>query len=277
MPHADLYTDPTHGPSVCAPPPAKPAGLDAEALFEGVHWHQSYELFEGVDVPGRNPVETLLRAIDLPRDLSGMRVLDIGAWNGCFSFECERRGAAEVVAYSPEDPEEGGFARLARALGSNVSYIRGSVYEISRDRLGGFDLVLFLGVLYHLRHPLLALDKIREVCDGTMLLETHVIDHHVAIRNRPAIPFVRRALSKTLSTTPMWRQYAPYELNKLDESNVFGPNCAGVVEGCRATAFEAEAIRVWADRAAFRARAVAADPQWANEKVFDTDAYRKAG
>src|SRR5271156_127483 len=81
-----------------ADPPPKPAGFDPEALFEGVHWHQQWEVFEGVVTPGRNPVSDLMAYADVPQDLSGKTVLDIGAWNGCFSFECIRRGASRVLA-----------------------------------------------------------------------------------------------------------------------------------------------------------------------------------
>jgi tRNA (mo5U34)-methyltransferase len=116
--------------------PEPPPGFCAETLFANTHWHQRWEIYRGVFTPGRNPVAMLCSAAALPTDLTGLRILDIGAWNGCFSFECERRGAREITAYSLEDPDVSGFNRLKSALGSRVRYVQGSVYELTPDRVG---------------------------------------------------------------------------------------------------------------------------------------------
>src|SRR5438270_11900347 len=121
-------------------PPAPP-GFSPESSFQGIHWHQKWEIYQGVFVPGHNPVGTLCTYAGLPAELSGKRVLDVGAWNGCFSFECERRGASEVVAYSLENPDESGFNRLKSLLNSKVSYIEGSVYALSPEKVGFFDVI----------------------------------------------------------------------------------------------------------------------------------------
>ena len=83
-----------------------------KALFDGVYWHQRWEIVPGIFTPGRNPVIDLLSVAGLPEKLAGKRILDIGAWNGCISFECERRGAADILAIGPENPEVSGFNRL---------------------------------------------------------------------------------------------------------------------------------------------------------------------
>jgi tRNA (mo5U34)-methyltransferase len=70
--------------------------------------------------PGPHSVSLLCQKTQLPADLKGKWVLDIGAWNGCFSFECERRGASEVIAYSLANAEVTGFTRLKAVLGSGV-------------------------------------------------------------------------------------------------------------------------------------------------------------
>jgi tRNA (mo5U34)-methyltransferase len=97
----------------------------------------------------------------LPADLRGKSVLDIGCNAGFFSIEMKRRGAARVLAID-SDPRYLAQAQLAAEItGSELELRRMSVYEV--DQLGEqFDLVLFTGVFYHLRHPLLALDLIRE-------------------------------------------------------------------------------------------------------------------
>jgi tRNA (mo5U34)-methyltransferase len=97
----------------------------------------------------------------LPQDLRGMSVLDIGCNAGFFSIEAKRMGADRVVGID-HDPRYLAHARLAAEVtGVQIELRQMSVYDVQRldER---FDLVLFMGVLYHLRHPLLALDLIHE-------------------------------------------------------------------------------------------------------------------
>ena len=106
----------------------------------------------------------------VPQDLTGKSVLDIGCNAGFYSFEMRRRGAARVVGIDADERylEQARFA--ARALGEHSIEFRClSIYDVAA--LGErFDLVIFMGVLYHLRHPLLALDLIRENVAGDMML-----------------------------------------------------------------------------------------------------------
>ncbi|MDD2672938.1 MAG: TIGR04290 family methyltransferase [Syntrophales bacterium] len=97
----------------------------------------------------------------IPRNLSGWTVLDIGCNAGFYSIEMKRRGASRVVGI---DNDEGYLAQArfaAEICGIEIEFREMSVYEIA-DLREKFDLVLFLGVLYHLRHPLLALDLINK-------------------------------------------------------------------------------------------------------------------
>jgi tRNA (mo5U34)-methyltransferase len=105
----------------------------------------------------------------LPKDLSGRSVLDIGCNAGYYSLEMKRRGAARVVGVD-SDPRYLAQARLASQItGLELELRQLSVYEVGT--LGErFDLVLFMGVLYHLRHPLLALDLLFEHVVGDLLL-----------------------------------------------------------------------------------------------------------
>jgi tRNA (mo5U34)-methyltransferase len=240
--------------SVTRPPPPVPAGFSPESFFNGVHWHQGWEIFQGVVVPGYNPVKDLCDHVQIPSDLSGKRVLDVGAWNGCFSFECERRGAKEVVAFSLEDPAEVGFDRLKKILDSKVQYVKGSAYALSPREIGMFDVVLFLGVLYHLRYPLLAIDRLRSVTRGEIFVETHVIDNHLWLRGPGGIP-TSVAANADLQRTPIWRQYREFELGPKDYSNWFGPNIAAVLEGFETAGFEIAHTQSWGKRAAFRGKA----------------------
>jgi tRNA (mo5U34)-methyltransferase len=106
-----------------------------------------------------------------------MRVLDIGHAEGFFSFEVERRGAEDVVGIENYPPMLRKFQICRAALGSRAQSFRTSVYDLDPRTFGTFDLVLFFGVLYHLRHPILALEKIRSVCTGTLLMQTVTCDN----------------------------------------------------------------------------------------------------
>ncbi len=151
-----------------------------DALFEGIPWHQRWEIAPSVFTPGGNPVDVLMDAAAVPQRLDGKRILDIGAWNGCFSFEAERRGA-EVLAIGPETAEATGFTKLKAFLGSKVEYRQGTIYHLDPDAIGTFDAIICFGVIYHLRHVLLAFDAMRRVCRRNLFLETASIDHNLII------------------------------------------------------------------------------------------------
>jgi len=106
----------------------------------------------------------------LPADLSGKSVLDIGCNAGFYSMEMKRRGAERVVGIDSDDRYLAQARFAAQTLGyENIEFRNLSVYDVGA--LGErFDLVIFMGVLYHLRHPLLALDLIHEHVAGDMLL-----------------------------------------------------------------------------------------------------------
>src|ERR1700689_1521816 len=133
-----------------------------QILAETGWWH-SFELPDGSLIRGVNSVDGLKMRIGqfpIAENLTGKRVLDIGAWDGWFSFEMERRGA-EVLAIDATPHER--FRIAHELLGSKVEYRIDDVYSLSPDKIGRFDIVLFLGVLYHLKHPMLALDRVCEL------------------------------------------------------------------------------------------------------------------
>ena len=132
-----------------------------------------------------------LQLLQLPEDLTGWSVLDIGAWHGYFSFECERRGADRVLAvdrFAWDTYGMDGFLAAHARLGSRVEHRRADVHELDPAEIGQFDLVLLLGVLYHLRNPLQALERIRRVTKRLLICETHVLLPFVHERY-PLIPF----------------------------------------------------------------------------------------
>ena len=133
---------------------------------------------------GDYPRDKFIRFAEaLPADLTGRTVLDIGCNAGFYSVEMKRRGAARVLGIDSDDRYLAQARLATEALGfDGVEFRNLSVYDVGA--LGErFDVVIFMGVLYHLRHPLLALDLIREHVAGDLMLfqtmqqgSTNVID-----------------------------------------------------------------------------------------------------
>ncbi len=105
----------------------------------------------------------------IPEDLTGWSVLDIGCNAGFYALEMKRRGAARVVGIDTDERYLSQARLAAQVEGRDIEFHRMSVYEIAELK-EAFDLVIFMGVLYHLRHPLLALDLIKEHAAGRHML-----------------------------------------------------------------------------------------------------------
>lgn len=184
-------------------------------------WHSGIDLGNGIVTQGRShPAVNLLPYLGLPDDLTGKTVIDICTWDGFMAFECERRGARVTAvdsfawdkcnaALTKHGTGADGFKLARQARQSRVYGANCDVLDLSVDGFGTYDIVLFLGVLYHMRHPLLALEKVApHVADGgVLILETHadMID----------------------SDKPVMRFYPGDEING-DSTNWWGPNAACV-------------------------------------------------
>lgn len=148
---------------------------DWDRRLETLGWWHSFELPNRSTIQGACSLEGLKRRLALfpiPADLHGKRVLDIGAWDGWFSFEMEKRGAEVVAIDTWRNPK---FLEIRERLSSRVEYNNLDVYELDPRKIGTFDIVLFLGVLYHLKHPLLGLEKVCSVTRELAIVDTHVI------------------------------------------------------------------------------------------------------
>jgi tRNA (mo5U34)-methyltransferase len=142
-----------------------------------------------------------------------------------------------------------GFALAHELRRSRVTYIVGSVYDLSPEIHGTFDVVLCLGVLYHLRHPLLALDKIHSVCREFAFVESHVLDQ-AFIQEGQAIPLEQ--LHPLLTGSPLMQFYPGDELGQ-DPSNWWAPNIECLRLMLETCGFDAMLTGRWGSRAAFRA------------------------
>jgi tRNA (mo5U34)-methyltransferase len=201
------------------------AGLDANDLnseIAKITWYHSIPLGNGIVTHGVDDTPRRLRKIHLPGDLAGKTVLDVGAWDGFFSFEAARRGAARVLAtdsfsWTGEGwGTKAGFDLARRALGSNVEDKEIDVLDLSPDTVGVFDVVLFLGILYHMKDPMLALERVFSVTGERLIMSTLV---DMTWRRRPAMAF-----------------YPGSEAND-DPTNWWGPNPAAVQAMLRSVGF----------------------------------------
>ena len=183
---------------------------------EALHWYHTVELAPGVVTAGFFDPRPTVAKVPLPASLHGRRCLDVGTWDGFWAFEMERRGAAEVVAIDVEDARRwdwppqsligtahdhtrqlvdefksgaAAFELAREALDSRVSRRDVSVYELDPDVHGRFDLVFIGSLLLHLRDPVRALERLRGVCDGELVVADTV--EAIASWLRPRTPIAR--------------------------------------------------------------------------------------
>lgn len=152
------------------------------------YWYHKIELPHGIVTPGWAPLSK--HAYQIPADLSGKRVLDVGAWDGYWTFEALRRGATQVVAIDDFSDYLANLKNDDRRAWQTFDTCRDilgynefqcprfdmSVYDVREEILGKFDIVFFFGTLYHLRHPLLALDRLSAVCREEIFVESAILD-----------------------------------------------------------------------------------------------------
>lgn len=200
-------------PSALAVAPASPASTSPETTSDtaatelareaaSITWYHTLDLGNGVVTPGFMDHRARVAKYGLPERLDGMRVLDVAAFDGFWSFEFERRGAAEVVALDVPTPRDldlpfrerermtdeeldravaPGFKLAHAALGSKVNKILCNVYDLSPERHGMFDLVHCGDLLLHLRDPAKAIWNMRRVTRGQALLSDCIfpdLDRH---------------------------------------------------------------------------------------------------
>lgn len=169
-------------------------GGSLQERIASIPWYHSIELPGGVVTPGRFDHRALLPHYGLPGDLSGKTALDVATFDGYWAFEMERRGAevmaidlattrnldfptrvAAAVADRTDFPVLGeGFAIAKEARGSSVDRQVSSVYDLDPEIHGTFDLVHCGDLLLHLRQPLRAIEAMRRVCRGQLLLSDSI-------------------------------------------------------------------------------------------------------
>jgi tRNA (mo5U34)-methyltransferase len=176
-------------------------------------WFHQFVFSNGLTTPGRDPSHKKLHHLCLPASLKGKSVIDIGAYEGFFSFHCEARGADRVVAADrfvwdwPGSSALPNFRAVHRALASRVEVLSANVEDLPATANETFDISLFLGVLYHAPNMMQYLDAVSSLTKGVLVLETFA-----------------DALDESGARAVL---YAERELNN-DSSNWFGPNLPAI-------------------------------------------------
>ncbi len=186
-------------------------------------WWHSFELPDGSLIDGVCSLASLKNRVGqfpIPQDLRGKRVLDIGTWDGWFAFEMERRGA-EVLAIDCWDNPR--FREMHARLGSRVDYRQIDFYNLTPERAGRFDIVLFMGVLYHLKHPLLALERVCALTTDMAAVDSFVLRE----AHRPGENVERRPVMEFYETDEMGGQ----------TDNWSGPSVECLMAFCRTAGF----------------------------------------
>jgi tRNA (mo5U34)-methyltransferase len=214
-------------------------------------WFQNLDLGDGIQTApdhflGDYPAFKFRRFADaLPANLAGASVLDIGCNAGFYSIEMKKRGAGRVLGIDSDDRYLAQARLASEALGfPDIEYRKLSVYDVGA--LGEkFDLVIFMGVLYHLRHPLLALDLIREhVAGGQMLFQTMQMGATEVFTPPADHPFHTPG---TFDPPEFFNEPGYPKMHFIerefahDWTNWWAPNAAGSQAMLRAAGFEIEA------------------------------------
>jgi tRNA (mo5U34)-methyltransferase len=155
-------------------------GKVTQMEVDAVQWFHSVDLGDGVVSKGCKPINVLQKEAEavFKYGVAGKSVLDIGAWDGSFSFAAEERNARDVLATDyfcwcgPGWGKKVAFELARKGRGSKVRDLVIDIPELSIERVGKFDIVLFLGVLYHLKNPLLALEQIAPLVTEMLILDT---------------------------------------------------------------------------------------------------------
>ena len=152
------------------------------AEIDALDWFHQIDFGNGLLTPGRIKQDKIERMSEIIFDmpLAGKSVLDIGCWDGAYSLEASKRGAARVLAtdhFVWHHGESGRkpFDLVREHLAPTLEVRDIDVPELSVESVGKFDLVLFCGVLYHLRNPFDALERVAQIASECLVVETHLI------------------------------------------------------------------------------------------------------
>jgi len=155
-----------------------------ERISKITSWFHVIQLGTKISTPGSYKDVLRRKIFDaIPNDLTNKTVLDVGANQGLFAFECEKRNAKEIVAvdlYDDRPQLYDGIKLCKEILNSKVQIVKFDIMEIEKLKKE-FDIILFFGVVYALRNPFLALQKLYSICKELVIVEGMVLRNDKSI------------------------------------------------------------------------------------------------
>ena len=203
--------------------------------INAVQWFHRFEIVPGIFTPGKQPTNAKesFNYFQIPQNLTGREVLEIGTMDGPIAFEADARGAT-VTALDIQDPSRTGFNVAKEILGANVTYIQGSVYDATKLLQKNFDYIFFLGVFYHLKHPVMAFEEISKLlkADGMLVFEGECLRFYCEDETGTMVEndHIEELANSNIPLTLFYSN-----TYKADDSNWFIPNFA-CLKGWLATA-----------------------------------------
>jgi tRNA (mo5U34)-methyltransferase len=210
----------------------------AREIAELSPWFHNLHLADGLQTAPDHPLGDFPRykwqcmEALLPADLRGWTALDVGCNAGFYSFQLAQRGArVTAIDSDPHYLRQAEWAARQYGLEDRVSFKQLSVYELGRTH-GGYDMVLFMGVFYHLRHPLLALDILASKTHRQLVFQTLTMPGDAIRDVPPDMPLLERGLLRSEG----FPQMAFIEQRLAgDPTNWWAPNHAAVHAMLRST------------------------------------------
>ena len=208
-------------------------------------WAHDFEIVPGLQSGGQWPfhAKPACDVLGVPDQLAGKRALDVGAWDGPITFELERRGA-RAMALDIQDPSRVGFDLARTIIGSQALHYQASVYDLPFKGLAQLDLIVFRGVYYHLKYPILAFERLSAALKlgGTLHFEGEGLLNYVEGMNGQPVGMDVKALNAT--GAPICLSYPNTFRNS---NNWFIPNPACLKAWLEVAGFEVRELNTWED------------------------------
>tara|TARA_B100000959_G_C14886751_1_gene584942 strand:+ start:49 stop:777 length:729 start_codon:yes stop_codon:yes gene_type:complete len=196
-------------------------------------WWHTIDFGDGIKSKGMKvdcDEEMKVWKLDDPARFKGKSVLDIGAWDGYHSFFAEKAGASSVTALDKNTwigeswASKRGFDIAKEVLGSKVKDVTMDIMDATPEKLGKFDVILFAGVLYHLRNPFKALEIVKSLLNegGSLFIETTISQTHIE-NGLKEVPIMQFHPKSTLNNdkTNFWSVNLPCLIFMLGEDDNF--------------------------------------------------------
>ena len=237
-------------------------------------WHHDFEIVPGVRTHGAYDPSGLWRDLDLPQDLTGRTVADVGASNGYFSFMARKRGA-RVVAFDFRHKDNSCFALAQHINGlGDIEHHQINVLDLSAERFGQFDFVLALGLLYHVADPYRAVTNLAGLTRHCLLVESYCIDEVLpeTVRAQPIMRFIPDALRFPDYT------YQEHQYASADRSNFWGFTSECLRRLLLDTGLDVEIVKSYPDRVLLACEPPGGDPSRPRRRVaYETVQRTPAG